>query len=381
MGKRMVLILLFCLCCIYNQLTAQKTLEEGPGIRKWRVIKGDPICSAVISAYNKSKDKTIQLDLPLEIWVKEISGSGTLKYEVLNVIILGVPGGDLPLDNVEAIIGRGLCERIAQRKYLWEEIGSPPTSDLIASGYVRDVYWWTPKRWELSVFQIVARPTNKYGGEFRIGDDELGFPFWTAGVYRVGISTQILKVFGQLPLGTGKSHEVLRTRLLDGALGGGIIFDTDNFGGRVSFGDITKKIGDNFINDNNVYYITVALQGYYTFTVPIRRLLPGSLRIRVGGGYHQVVNSYVDSGDPEKRLVVRERFHKLSPYIRSDFVTVDSTLEASAQFYNTSLLFVVAYNITSWLAFEAKFSVWDLIRNRDPWEQPNFFMISPKVRL
>jgi hypothetical protein len=414
--KVMLLITLFILVSFIQNSFAQETKL---GARVWTMLPRQQVGETVIRKFNTYQDSTsrasntespepVPEDRPLIVTAKQNYVGNEISNEILKIDwykevqakegylrqikkIADSKEGPKPLD----ILGKELYDRVARRNYFWEEVEESTLSSgvsLINAGRCRDVYWWTPGRYEISVYQIIARVTDKWGGEFRIGDDELGYPFWTSGIFKVGLNHQVLKVFFQGSLGMGKEKgSILRSRLLEGGMGGGILFDIDNFGGRVSFSDLTKKT-DSFlkddINDSIHYYIPFAVLGYYTFTIPVSyEKLSGALRIRAGAGYHQVIPAQVIPNSYENRLETVnndvlgiKRQHKVSPYVRFDYTLKDNTGEAFVQFYNLSLLVGAAYNFTDWFGLEAKFAFWDLFRARDKWEQPNFIMISPRIR-
>jgi hypothetical protein len=412
MSKKLILILpIFVLLCHIQNLYAQTSL----GARVWTMLPRQPLGENVIKIFNNAKDSVARInnqeppdpvpeDRPLIITAKQNYVGNDISNEILKIEwykevqtkegklrqiikIADNKDGPKPMD----ILGKDLYDRIAQRNYFWEEGESLSTGvTLINSGRCRDVYWWTPGRYEISAYQIIARVTDKWGGEFRIGDDELGYPFWTAGIFKVGLNHQVLKVFFQGSLGMGSgSGSLIRNRLLEGGMGGGIYFDIDNFGGRVSFSDLTKStesfLSDS-INDGIHYYIPFAVQGYYTFTIPVSYdKLSGALRIKAGAGYHQVLPvRVVNDGNLE---TVNEtingyevkRKHQIFPFIRFDYTLKDNTGEAFIQYYK-SLLIGGAYNITDWFGIEAKFALWGISGTRDKWEQPSFIMISPRIR-
>ncbi len=406
MVKNIMLILSIFFSISYIQsLSAQEEL----GARRWMILPMQNIGEIVIEKYNAYKNANIQEDGSLIITIKQNHISGKVSNEILkieNIIRVQKPDGSWvedkqvmadykgspkPLD----FLSPGLCDSLVRRNYYWEEIKKnnlPLFENLINSGRCRDVYWWTPGRYEVSIYQMIAR-TDEWGGEFRIGDDELGYPFWTAGTFKVGLNHQILKVYFQCPVGMGQNNNaIIKSRLLEGGMGGGISFDVDNFGGRISFSDLTKKTGS-FLEDENGdsihYYIPFAAQGYYTFTIPINYFeLSGAVRIKAGAGYHQVLPVRVIPNDSYNRLELVndyatgiKRQDKISPYVRFDYVLKNNSGETFVQFYNLSLLIGAAYNFTDWFGVEAKLATWSLFRANDKWEQPNFFIISPRIRL
>jgi hypothetical protein len=210
-----------------------------------------------------------------------------------------------------------MIERIQSRKYNWDYLAAVDVGggrgDVVnvfeerSNKQVRDAFWWTHRRVDISVFPrmfIRVNPNFAFATEF--GRQDLGFPAAASRTLNMGLATEVLKFYVTLPasyLNLMKSSN----SPLEGTFGGVLKFDSPNFGGSLSFQDMnflgnTDTTG--FLNPSNVVYNPSSGQFYYSFTSRIGTtadqpgFVPlGSLRLQIGFSYMQF--AYGDVLDSE----------------------------------------------------------------------------------
>lgn len=294
------------------------------------------------------------------------------------------------------LLGDSLLISVLRRNYLW--IDETPTA---ASGVVvgddgmsigqitafktlKDVFWWSPTDYQLSATQGFARFSDRAGLFVEFGNDELGYPLWNSGSFRAGIAHEFVKVWIQSPLIGTNSSTFFVTRKLDGAIGAGAAFDVGTAGGEFAFADISSSsTGISVLDSANIHYISNLAQAYYILGVPIATGMPGTMRLKFGGGFHQVVTAYISVPDGG-RIIKRDRgTYRGGPYLRAEFISAATQGglplgEGFLQFYNGSLMVGGAYNFLRWLGVEAKISV---IFSPDAWERGVMYELSPRIRI
>ncbi len=162
---------------------------------------------------------------------------------------------------------------------------------------VRDAFWWTHRRVDISVFpRIFIRVNPNFAFATEFGRPDLGFPAAASRTLNLGLATEVLKFYVTLPatylnvLGDSNSP-------LEGTYGGVLKFDSPNFGGSLSFQDMnfrTNSKMSTFGDTSNSVYNPSSGQFYYSFTSRIGSLpdqpgfVPiGSLRLQLGFTYMQ----------------------------------------------------------------------------------------------
>jgi len=172
---------------------------------------------------------------------------------------------------------------------------------------VRDAFWWTHRRVDISVFpRIFIRVNPNFAFATEFGREDLGFPAAASRTLNMGLATEVLKFYVTLPatyfnlLGNSNSP-------LEGTFGGVLKFDSPNFGGSLSFQDMnfrgTSKMNA-FLDTANTVYNPSAGQFYYSFTSRIGSpadqpgFVPlGSLRLQIGFTYMQYAYGQVTDMD------------------------------------------------------------------------------------
>jgi len=227
-----------------------------------------------------------------------------------------------------------------------------------------------------------------WGVELKIGHDEVGYPFWSSGTARVMAVFDQLKLGVMVPLNFGKKEPrileplAIRPRRLNGPSGISAEFDqplgSHLLSARFSVGELRKYIADALTDINKPYYLHTVGQLSYSHRLPIRE--PGHLiTATLGVGFHQVALGQVEI---DGRIVAIEKFNFLGPVLRVEYVRRgEDTYGVNLQYYN-SLIY-----LNGWVELVRNFIYLDLrysapiFRGPRPWEQPYFYMVSPRFRL
>jgi hypothetical protein len=243
---------------------------------------------------------------------------------------------------------------------------------------------------DLSIDRLVVRVGPTWGGELRLGADEINNPFWANGTiaalavhgrYRFGIV---------LPLGIGGSSFELfqpllfRARRLAGARGFLGEFDAGSAGGTVS---ITRFSSDDIStapDPHSFTFVSGRANLYYSFAVSLD---PDHLaRAKVGVGVHRVTPAAlipVPGNPAEEYVALGGHRNIISPYVKIEYLHHRTTdvFRASLQYYDLTLMVAGAVEIVPGiLGVEAKY-VWPLGGTIEPWEYPEFFLISPTLHI
>ena len=236
-------------------------------------------------------------------------------------------------------------------------------------------------RADLSLYDVSFRIGPIWGGEVRLGNDELGYPFWSSGKLAfLGMFKQVKAGF-ELPASFGSGNDInfvlpLRSRLLNGTRGFVGEFDFGSVGGYLSLTRLTQNDINDLTDPNRFYFITQEALGYTSFGFTITRT--SWARLKVGVGHHQVREGAVLLGD---QIQEGEHFDFNSPYFKLEYLhrDVDEGFGGSFQYYNSTLL------TTAWLQIipgilqiELKYSK-PVLRPIAEWENPDFIIVSPKV--
>lgn len=210
-----------------------------------------------------------------------------------------------------------MVSRIQSRKYSWDYLSAVDVGggrgDVVnvfeerSNKQVRDAFWWTHRRVDISVFPrmfIRVNPNFAFATEF--GRQDLGFPAAASRTLNMGLATEVLKFYVTLPASYLNLMKNSNSPL-EGTFGGVLKFDSPNFGGSLSFQDM-NFLGNtdttSFLNPSNVVYNPSSGQFYYSFTSRIGStadqpgFVPlGSLRLQIGFSYMQF--AYGDVLDDE----------------------------------------------------------------------------------
>jgi len=248
-------------------------------------------------------------------------------------------------------------------------------------------------KFDLSLYGLIFKIGPTWGGEIKVGNDELGFPFWSSGKTAFMATYKRVKFGFELPFQPGRfGTEVfppftVRGRKLNGTRGIVGEFDFGPAGGGFSVSRLTDRDKTALTNPNDFAYISAFAQLYYSFGVSLN---PTNLvRAKVGMGFHRVreatlVRKPIDpAGATFQELIsVGHQTQYGSPYLKFEYLNKDITEKfgASVQYYDYIIL------ATAWLEIvpnvvrlDLKYS-WIVLRDVRRWENTDFVIISPHIR-
>lgn len=188
---------------------------------------------------------------------------------------------------------------------------------------------------------------NRWGAEVRIGDDDMGYPFWSSGNLAFLVIYKRAKVGVHIPfaggLTPGKGLQNFWTpRRLDGTYGLTGEFDFVNFGGSFIFGLRRTDVDGTYANPDSITTIRNMVQAWYSNVIS-DKADGHMLRYKIGAGVHQIGHDglYPYHASPPTSVettVPPTTF--VSPYIKLDYVNQQSAerFGASLQYYNKWIL-------------------------------------------
>jgi hypothetical protein len=249
-------------------------------------------------------------------------------------------------------------------------------------------------RADLSMFGLMFKSGSTWGGEIRVGNDEIAFPFWSSGKMAFMAVYEGKAKFGfELPFQPGRfSSElfppfIIRGRLLNGTRGIVGELDFGALGGFISITRFTESDAHALTDPQHFAFITAILNGYYSFGVALN---PTNLvRVKVGAGLHRINEASiqqipVDGGTSYDEQIVRGiQTVYASPFVRFEYKNKDVTehFTASLQFYDLTLLLGGSVEVVpNVLYLEGKY-VWPIGPDLKEWQNPDFFIISPRIRI
>lgn len=250
-------------------------------------------------------------------------------------------------------------------------------------------------RVDLSLFGVMFRAGPTWGGEIRIGNDEIGYPFWSSGKIAFMATYEGKVKFGfELPFQPGRSSSelfppfIIRGRRLNGTRGivGEIDFGT--LGASFSITRLTDSDTDALTDPANFAFVTAIVNAYYSFGVALN---PTNLvRVKIGGGIHRINDASVQQrpvdlagGRFEQVLIRGTQKLYASPYAKFEYVNKEVTdrFRASIQFYDLALLIGGSVELVpNVLSIEAKYA-WPIGPDLKEWQNADFFIVSPRLRL
>jgi hypothetical protein len=241
----------------------------------------------------------------------------------------------------------------------------------------------------LSAFGGYVQFSNDWGIVGKVGDDELGYPFWSSGQARMMASYKSLKLGAWLPIHGGLKEVpvagslTVRPRLLNGS--GGIAgefefewdevrFDSPHIpytavGGTFAVGGLTKRRTDLLTSNlDSLYSLSTVLQGYYAFDYAFDDERH-RFNIHMGVSYHSVTLNRQD----EKGIQAAgptESF--IDPLVSFEYKNqrVD-WFKISAQYSRLVMLGAWAEIVPYFIYAEVKFSA-VVGREPKPWEHTSY---------
>jgi hypothetical protein len=249
----------------------------------------------------------------------------------------------------------------------------------------------TPRYAALSVsaFGAALLFSNGLGAEVALGEEAIGYHFWSTGSVQILGRFRHLKLGILAPLTFGKARPELtqpltvRPRKLTGTKGVTVFYDVpvgpQTIAAHLSVGDIRGVTNPELLAEGDpIYFLHTVAQLTYARAASWNGG-EDQFTFTGGLGYHQI-----DAGavQPDGRIVTEERMDFLSPILAVDYLSRGNRLYgATAQFYN-SILF-----LKGWVELVPNFIFLDIkyyapvFRPAKMWEQPYFFMISPRIQV
>jgi len=234
---------------------------------------------------------------------------------------------------------------------------------------------------------------SDWGAEAKIGNEELGYPFWTSGNMSFLVLYKRIKLGVQLPFAGGLDgislfNPILKPRRLNGLYGVTGEFDVASAGGSFIIGLPRDDTDGTFADSKNIYAIPSMAQLWYSYTVGIANNAD-LMRFKVGIGFHTVSHDELVPAHTETvNGVVREVAAAIrradgtrtfwSPYVKVEFMNQQFTnrFGVSVQYYKEWLLGTVWLEILrNSLRIEIKGAA-PFLREAAPWEQQNFVNIT-----
>ncbi len=242
---------------------------------------------------------------------------------------------------------------------------------------------------EASLFGGSLKFANGWGTEIKVGYDEIGFPFWSSGSARMFLTIDHLKLGVLVPINTGLSQPdllgpvTLLSRKLNGAPGFAVEFfqplsSNKKIELRFTSGSMAKLEPDDQITDtSDAYFIHTVGQidyaqdfsfggGNYLFTA------------KIGMGFHRIGRAALQA---DKTFNTIEKNDYGSPYIKLDYVRHGIQMYGFEVQYYSSIVSLTAWTelVKNFVYIDVKYST-PLFRSPQSWEQPYFFMLSPRFR-
>lgn len=247
---------------------------------------------------------------------------------------------------------------------------------------------------DISLFGASLRFGNDWGIEGRIGNDELGYLFWSSGNTWIMGRYKSIKLGAWIPINGGidrpEGGRLVRTRttrLLNGSDGivGEFEFEwepiriaSESFpyaaiGGRFAFGGLSGR-REEYLTSNldSLYFISAVVQGYYAFDFLFDEKRQ-NLNVHLGASYHKVnIGKAVVVGSRYVIFKGGEPESFIDPYIRIEYRNYrDDRFRVTAQ-YSRLLMFVGwAEIIPPFIYAEVKFST-VVFRKPRLWEHQNY---------
>lgn len=268
------------------------------------------------------------------------------------------------------------------RRYI-EEIPSRPRNPVVFGG--------TPRFAALSVsaFAGALLFSDGSGVEVQMGHEEIGYHFWSTGSVQVAGMFDDFKVGILAPLSLGKSGPELtqpltiRPRKLTGTKGVVLEYDPALFTGRLmarfSVGGITGVTNPELLaGDGPIYTVHTVGQLTYAHRVKLEGF-SGQLTLRGGVGFHQIWTGEVASGGT---IATTEKENFISPVLDAEYIHHgERQYGIGLQYYSAILLARMWVEIVQDFVFVDLKYYTPAFRAAKPWEQPYFFMISPRLQV
>jgi hypothetical protein len=386
--------------------TANPRLYQTSKIKSW-IIENPELRDSLFYAF-VAADSSVQSEAGAEVEVLATEGNDVIEVRVGTAVFKGMTLKDALTKSSDSRLYERLVQSYKYSKHVeLRDVAFklPTTIEDDFTPYDKLLEEFTPvwihlnpsperAKVDLSLYGLIFRIGPSWGGEVRIGSDEINLPFWTSGKTLYLVTYKQIKFGFELPF-RGGLHATetfppfaIRSRKLNGTRGAVGEFDFGPVGGMFSFTRLTDADARDVTNRNDFSYVTSILQGYYSFGISLTPV--NLLRVKVGLGYHRVGTAHIvrtpldSAGTQFEESIVRDRPANFpSPYIKIEYVNRDlpRRFGGSLQYYDFGVL------VTGWLeivpryfGLEMKYA-WPLLRDPKKWENSSFVIISPRLRL
>jgi hypothetical protein len=268
------------------------------------------------------------------------------------------------------------------RRYI-EEIPARPRNPVVFGGRPRFAAL------SVSAFAGALLFGDGSGVEVQLGHEEIGYHFWSTGSVQVTAMFEDFKVGILAPLSLGTSHPdliqplTIRPRKLTGTKGVILEYDPEVFSGRLSarfsIGGVTGVTNPELLADTGpVYSVHTIAQLTYA-----QRVSPagysGQLTLRGGIGFHQISAGEVMPGGV---IVTTAKDNFVSPILDAEYVHYGERQYGIGAQYCSAILFAKAWVeiVRDFIFVDVKYYT-PIFRAAKPWEQPYFFMVSPRIQV
>ncbi len=282
-----------------------------------------------------------------------------------------------PTERVRVALGENLYEFITGRTGYEYDLTRTTEEDRLSA-----LLWWPQERVVLSLDRQMVRLSNAFAVTNEIGNQSVQLPFWQYGMFRLGVAHPNFRLLLQGPFAPSITDVgFLKRRYIDGAFGAAFEFRVENWSGEAAYATISRK--------TSLYqtFAPAPFLAYYNYLVQVRyglsvMVMPfGAVELTLGIGAHQIK---LDTVGPDAPYYLydasREEGLRVSPIVRASFVSRNDDVEATAQFYNASLLFSANVRVYGSLWLTGSYVTFKALRSPDIWEPSSFFYVSPMVR-
>jgi hypothetical protein len=268
------------------------------------------------------------------------------------------------------------------RRYI-EEIPARPRNPVVFGGRPRFAAL------SLSAFSGALLFSDGSGVEVQLGHEEIGYHFWSTGSIQVTAMFEDFKVGILAPLSLGNSRPgliqplTIRPRKLTGTKGVILEYDPEMFSGRLmarfSIGGATGVTNPELLAETGpVYSVHTIAQLTYAQRVSLVGF-SGQLTLRGGIGFHQMSTAEVTSGGA---FATTAKDNFVSPILDVGYIHYGERQYGIGAQYYSAILFAKAWVeiVRDFIFVDVKYYT-PIFRAAKPWEQPYFFMVSPRIQV
>ena len=386
--------------------TVERRLLEHSSVRAW--VIGNPVVRDSLFYALMQADSSVESEAGTEAEVLATPTGDLIQVRFGSAVFKGATLKDALDKSSDTDLYRKVVEsyRYSKDIELRDESSKLPTPlrpELVRSGGIPEAF--SPmslrsnphavnNRINISLCNIAFRSGPDWGGEVRLGTDEICFPFWSSGQTSFLATYKNVKFGIALPFIWGrKSFDVFppfdfRGRTLNGTRGVVGDFDFGSIGGYLSATRLTQDDQSNLTDPNNFYYVTAIVQLYYSFAVNLD--LTNLIRVKVGAGFQRVNHASIvrtpltSGGTNFQESVDNMGVTNLgSPILKFEYINrnVTDKFTASLMFYDMTLLITGSMELVPGiLSLEAKYAV-TIRPNPDPWESTDLFVFTPRLTI